>query len=395
MKANDPTHNNNRALLIQAPVHVNTAPLISLDDVRRNISAELDNDPITRSITTLLTSKAANKRQLHAWERQRDTLTYHGRLYVPENDDIRRTILRLCHDTVAAGHPGRLRTQDLVTRDFYWPGMSYFICSYVRGCATCQANKIDNRPPRVATMPNPSPERPFQVMTTDFITDLPECEGFTAIAVYVDRGYKMVYITPTVKTVDSTGASDLFMRTVFPHTGVMEQLISDRGLQFASKTAQHIYKMLGIKSSMSTAYHPQTDGQTERFNRELEQYLRIFCNYCQNDWVRLLPIAQFAHNSQVSAVTGKSPFQLLYGFNPRSYPAALQTSSWPAINDRLRNLHAARDKAQSALCLAADSTTTRDGELNTNSETYKVGDKVWLDGRNLKTTQPKAKLGPH
>jgi hypothetical protein len=93
-------------------------------------------------------------------------------------------------------------------------------------------------------------------------------------------------------------------------------------------------------------------------------------------------------------VTGKSPFQLLYGFNLRSYPAALQTSSWPAIDDRLCNLHTARDEAQSALRLAADSTTTRDGEPNTNSETYKVGDKVWLDGRNLKTTQPKAKLGP-
>jgi hypothetical protein len=105
--------------------------------------------------------------------------------------------------------------------------MSYFIRSYVRGCATCQANKIDNCPPCVATIPNPSPKRPFQVMTTDFITDLPECEGFTAIAVYVDRGYKMVYITLTVKTVDSVGASNLFMRTVFPHTGVMKQLISD------------------------------------------------------------------------------------------------------------------------------------------------------------------------
>jgi transposase InsO family protein len=278
--------------------------------------------------------------------------------------------------------------------NFYWPGMSYFIRSYVQGCATCQANKIDNHPPCVATMPNAVPKRPFQVMTTDFITDLPECKGFTAIAVYVDRGYKMVYITPTVKTVNSVGASDLFMCTVFPHTGVMEQLISDRGPQFASKTAQHKYKMLGIKSSMSTAYHPQTDGQTEQFNWELKQYLRIFCNYRQDDWVRLLPIAQFAHNSQIFTTTEKSPFQLLYGFNPRSYPTAMQASSWPAINDCLRDLHTARDKAQSALHLAADATTMRDGKLNTNSETYKVADKIWLDGKNLKTTQPKAKLSP-
>jgi hypothetical protein len=105
--------------------------------------------------------------------------------------------------------------------------MPYFICSYVCGCTTCQANKINNCPLRVATVPNPSPKQPFQVMTTDFITDLPECEGLTAIAVYINQGYKMVYIAPTVKTVDSVGASNLFMRMIFPHMGVMEQLISD------------------------------------------------------------------------------------------------------------------------------------------------------------------------
>jgi hypothetical protein len=231
-------------------------------------------------------------------------------------------------------------------------------------------------------------------MTTNFITDLPECKGFTAIAIYVDQGYKMVYIAPTFKTVDSVGASNLFMCTVFLHTGVMKQLISDRGPQFASKTVQHIYKMLGIKSLMSTAFHLQTDGQTEQFNWKLKQYLRIFCNYCQDNWVRLLPITQFAHNLQVSVATGKSPFQLLYSFNLCSYPTAMQTSSWPAINNCLCNLHAACDKAQSALCLAADSTTMQDGKPNTSLETYKVGDKVWLNSRNLKTTQPKAKLSP-
>jgi transposase InsO family protein len=106
-----------------------------------------------------------------------------------------------------------------------------------------------------------------------------------------------VYIVPTRKKVTSAETSDLFIRYVFPHTGVMEQLISDRGPQFASQISQHIFKTLGIKSTMSTAYHPQTNGQTERFNQELEQYLRVFCDYRQDDWVKWLPIAQFAHNS--------------------------------------------------------------------------------------------------
>jgi hypothetical protein len=232
--------------------------------------------------------------------------------------------------------------------------MKRFVASYVQGCAECQANKIRTHPPTVPLVPNEVPSRPFQVMSTDFITDLPKCEGFDAVSIWVNRGYKTVYIVPTRKKVTSAETSDLFIHYVFPHTGIIEQLISDRGPQFVSQISQHIFKTLGIKSTMSTAYHPQTDGQTERFNQELEQYLRTFCNYRQDDWVKWLPLAQFAHNSQVTTSTGCSPFDLLYGFTPRSLPRIASDAPWPDVEVRLKALDDARDKARASLSLAAD-----------------------------------------
>jgi transposase InsO family protein len=232
--------------------------------------------------------------------------------------------------------------------------MKIFVARYVQGCAECQANKIRTHPPIVSLVPNKVPLQPFQVMSTDFITDLPECEGFNAVSIWVNRGHKTVYIVSTRKKVTSAETSNLFIRYIFPHTGVMEQLIFDRGPQFASQISQHIFKTLGIKSTMSTAYHPQTDSQTERFNQELEQYIRAFCDYRQDNWVKWLPLAQFAHNSQITTSTGRSPFDLLYGFTPRSLPRIASDAPWPNVEARLKALDDARDKARASLSLAAD-----------------------------------------
>lgn len=156
--------------------------------------------------------------------------------------------------------------------------MLVFICEFIQGCAICQLVKANMNPMDIPLQPNKVPIRSFQIMTTNFITDLPECQRYNAIAIYVNRGYKMVYIAPTTKVVDSLGSNLIFMHYIFPHTRLMEQLISDRGPQFASTTTKELMKKLGIRSMFSTAYHPQTNRQTESFNQELEQYLRIFYN---------------------------------------------------------------------------------------------------------------------
>ncbi len=106
------------------------------------------------------------------------------------------------------------------------------------------------------------------------------------------------------------------MNNVWRRTGLPQQIISDRGPQFAAKLIQEFWKKLGVKSSLSTAFHPQTDGQTERVNQELEQYLRIFCNFQQDNWAELIPFMEFAHNTRSHSATGKSPFMIWYGYHP-------------------------------------------------------------------------------
>ena len=147
---------------------------------------------------------------------------------------------------------------------------------------------------------------------------------------------------------------------------------------------------------MSTAYHPQTDGQSERSNQWLEQYLRIYTTHAQDNWANLLPLAQFVHNSWPSTMTGLSPFELLIGFIPSSGGEAVSTGALPALEQRKAYLGQLRDCAQEAI-LNAQKLLTLYHEKNKGKGRfvpYTVGQKVWLEGTNLWLAQPLSKLGP-
>ncbi len=131
---------------------------------------------------------------------------------------------------------------------------------------------------------------------------------------------KGVVVSPCHKTIDADGTVDILLKGTFQCYGLWDKMISNRGPQFASKVMQAIHAKLGITSALSTAYHPQTDGKTKRYNQKLEQYLCIFCNYRQDDWVKHLPYAKFSHNTRVHSVMGKSPFKLLHGYQLHFFP---------------------------------------------------------------------------
>jgi len=151
----------------------------------------------------------------------------------------------------------------------------------------------------------------------DFVTGLPESEGYDAIWVVVDRLTKMRHLVPCKSSIDTAGLSDLFINYVWKLHGLPNTIVSDRGTQFASAFWRHLCARLGIEVKLSTAFHPQTDGQTERLNAVMEQYLRCYVNYLQDDWVKWLPLAEFASNNQASETTGISPFFGLQGRHPR------------------------------------------------------------------------------
>ena len=167
----------------------------------------------------------------------------------------------------------------------------------------------------------------------DFVTYLPKCQGFDAILVIVDRLTKLRHYIPCYTTDGAEEVARLFTQNIFRLHGRPIDIVSDRDAKFMSDFWQHLSRRLKIKSSPSTAYHPETDGQTERMNAILECHLRSYVSYLQNDWVEWLPLAEFSANSIFSETTGISPFFATYGFQPRLGIEPYDQTSMPASRD--------------------------------------------------------------
>ncbi len=169
---------------------------------------------------------------------------------------------------------------------------------YVRTCERCQQTKTFPAKPFGTLQPNAVPTDPWEDISADLIMGLPESRGYTAILVVVDRLTKMIHLSPTDNSLNSTGLARLYLNNVWKLHGTPKRVISDRGPQFVSQFMRELLAMLGTTPASSTAHHPQTDGQTERIDQEVEQYLRLFTNYDQDDEVDWLPIAEYTYNNR-------------------------------------------------------------------------------------------------
>jgi hypothetical protein len=240
-----------------------------------------------------------------------------GRMVVPPGE-MRTEVMEACHDSVFSGHFGRAKTEGLIGRMFYWPYMSQEIQKYVSDCDTCQRVKPNNRAPQGGLQPLPVAEGKWLDITVDMITELPcTIEGYDAILVFVDRLTKMVHFVPCKKTLDSKGFCQLFMENIVRLHGWPKRVVSDRGSIFTSHFTSAVAELQGWFRRHSSAYHPQSDGQTERVNRVLEDVLRSFVSTRQLEWRNFLPMAEFAVNNAIHPATHSSPFLLNYGVNPR------------------------------------------------------------------------------
>jgi len=207
-----------------------------------------------------------------------------GKIYVPKDEELRVEVIRLHHDVPAAGHGGRWKTVELVTRNYWWPGVTRDVGKYVEGCDSCQRMKNRTEEPAGKLKLSEVPQKTWSHLTVDFITKLPVVAGKDAILVVCDRLSKMTHFVATMEGTSTEGLARLFRNNVWKLHGLPESVVSDRGPQFAAELMKELNRMLGIRTKLSTAFHPQTDGQTERMNQELEQYLRFFIEHRQKDW---------------------------------------------------------------------------------------------------------------
>jgi Integrase zinc binding domain len=191
---------------------------------------------------------------------------HHERLAVPEDPTVQWSILQMYHNHKIAGHPGILRTWSMVAKDYWWPTMRTFITRYVQGYATCQSTKSGTTRPKVPLVPIPPRQNyvPYSMVALDLITDLPESQGYDSILMITDHDCsKAAFFIPCNKTIDSEGIARCYAKEVFPYYGPPKRVILDRDPHFASKWTRVLCKQLGIDQNISTAYHPQTDGQSE------------------------------------------------------------------------------------------------------------------------------------
>jgi hypothetical protein len=300
----------------------------------------------------------------------------------------RQNILERYHDSPTAGHPGIWKTTRMVREDYWWPTMKEDVKAYVQGCLKCQATKTitrRNTPPLVPIVPTHT--LPFATITMDFITKLPVSGGCDSILTVTDHDCtKAVILVPCKEQMTTEEFLELYREKVFPYTGLPQKVISDRDVRFTSTLFKELCKQLAIDQNMSTAYHPQTDGQSERTNQTVETILRLYCNQEQDNWREWLPVVQYIINSRPSATTKQSPYELWMGFVPRTHQP-VRPSKLPHFEKRKQELLHAREAAQEAIRHAQDLL-----RKETKFRQYKKGEKVWLEGRNIKTTHPTTKL---
>ena len=238
-------------------------------------------------------------------------------LCIPDDEEIKIVVLQNHHDAVTTAHPGTYRTYMKIKQWFWWPNMKSEIISYVKTCQVCLRHKSSSQKKQGMMKSLPIPQQCWESVSMDFITQLPESEGYDAIANCVCRLSKRAVYIPTQTDITAEGYAKLFFNHVVRTYGIPKEIISDRDSKFISKFWKSLMEIMGIKLAMTVAHRAQGDGQVERQNRVLEDSLRCFVSFHGKDWSAYLPAIEYAHATLVASTTGYSPFYLDTGRLPR------------------------------------------------------------------------------
>lgn len=324
-------------------------------------------------------------------------LRFKGLVYIPSN--IRRAFVTEQHSLPAHGHQGIARTFERMARDYYFPGMRKQIETVIGECDICAKSKSERHAPYGLLKSPAVSTRAWESIAFDFVVKLPLSKepmtnvAFDAIWVVTDLLTKYGYFVPYKEGSNAKELAYAFLKIVVSQHGLPKEIISDRDKLFTSKFWTSLMNQMGLNHKMSTAFHPQTDGQTERLNQSMETYLRSYVNKEQNNWVEMLPLAQFAHNSAKNETTSVSPFFANYGFEPEAYrqPRKDNVSAQESIilAARLQDLqlHLSRE-----IDFSRARTAKYSNKKRSMGPPLKRGDKVYLLRKHIKTKRLSTKL---
>ncbi|KAF8688056.1 hypothetical protein RHS03_09828, partial [Rhizoctonia solani] len=384
--------------MLPDPVFANVALVIPEKELQRQIEASLDQDKSLEEILHFLQNESkaplSIKKAFKDYKMEAGLLFYQGRIVVPDVGTLRTDLLCIFHNSPLAGHPGRQQTLELVSRNYYWPGIRADTYWHVDSCEVCQCI----RKPKYASIPPQPlevPTRPWQHVSYNMIVDLPKDGNHNLILVIIDSFTKYGIFVKCSKKLKAPKLVELFLEHVWKRHGMPKKTISDRGRVFNNKFLRALYKRLGIDPHFSLAYHPQSDGQTEQVNPSIEHFLRAYSGVNQRDWTKWLPMAEFAYNNAVHSSTRKTPFKALYGWEPTLTPSNVPTDV-PEADNLAQTMEVQWKEVESALQQSKQHMMA--GEEGSPIE-FEIGEEAWLDAKNvnLKTLSPKLteqRLGP-
>jgi hypothetical protein len=318
------------------------------------------------------------------------------RLCIPNIGTARVDYLHELHSAPLAGHRGRNATLERAKSNLFWPNMSEDVKEFVRSC-TCQFHKIDRTKPSGQAKSLPVPTRPWSIISADWIGPLPPCTtGHDTILVIVCHLSGQLHLVPCRNSDDAVDTADAFLQNVIRLHGLPHAIVSDRDPKFTSIFWKSLCERLGTQLRMSTAFYPQSDGKTERYNAVIEEVLRCYVNARQDDWIDWLPHVEFAINSSTSQTTGLTPFFINYGFEPAAPWVIFNPSPQdndPASSAYATDLQSIHEFARDALQRAKDrQEKALNKRRNLLSKPFQVGDQVLLTTKNLNLRTPGYKL---
>lgn len=309
------------------------------------------------------------------------------------------------HTTI--GHFGHRKTGEYIRRWYWWPTLGNDVLKFCLSCGTCQTTKPSNQAPAGLLHSMPIPTYPWQSISMDFLGPFPPCQGFDYLWVVMCRLTSTVHLIPTTTKVKASELAWMYVRDIVRLHGVAESIVSDRDSKFTSAFWKEVHRLLGTRLLMSTAFHPQTDGSTERANRSIIQVLRALVKPDQSDWVNQLPMTEFALNSSTNSSSKFAPFELTQGYLPRM-TQRVPHSSLPGVKafadqaiDNLEMAHDAIIESRVYQTYHANKRRRDESLLHGVENKIQEGDLVYLSTENLNLPKGRAKkllpryIGPY
>lgn len=369
---------NNAADALSRIPHGDDAEFLSMSIVQpvwmQELQESYDTDCLARQ---LLSELSLHDTQGH-YSLTNGIIKYKARIWLGHSTEFQHKVIKALHDSPIGGHYGVMVTYTRIKKLFYWPKMKQCIQNYVNACAICQQSKTERIHYPGLLQPLAVPEQAWQTVTLDFIEGLPKSSNYNSILVVVDKFSKYAHFIKLKHPFTALKVAQVYMENVYKLHGMPQALVSDRDSIFTSNLWQELFKKSGTELRMSSAYHPQSDGQTERVNQCLETYLRCFVNACPSKWSEWLALAEFWYNTNLHTSLNKTPFEVLYGHEPRHFGiSGYDSCAIPDLEEWLKQRKVMLGLLQQQLS-KAQTRMKQQADRNRTDRSFEVGEKVWL-----------------